>query len=76
MKENKYIHVRVKTKAKTANVLTKKGKYYIEVKERAERGMANKKVKELLAQSIGCNTKELRLIKGAQTPSKTYLIAK
>jgi len=68
-----YIHVRVKTKAKTEKVYTQNQKFFIDVKEKAERGAANKRVKELLASLIGCNIKQLRLIKGATTPSKTFI---
>ena len=71
----KYIRVRVKTKAKHETIKKKKGVYYIEVKEKAERGEANKKIPEILAKEINCNPKRLRLVKGAKTTSKTYLLA-
>jgi uncharacterized protein YggU (UPF0235/DUF167 family) len=108
MKESRYIHVRVKTKAKTEKVYRKGEKFfisdvervkssmksgisesrslyknkttqnktmtfYIEVKEKAERNEANARVKQLLATELGCTSRELRLIKGATSPSKTYL---
>jgi uncharacterized protein YggU (UPF0235/DUF167 family) len=73
MSEQKYIHVRVTTGSKKESVEKSKNKYFISVKEKAKRGEANKKVKELLAKQLNCTPKQLRLIKGATTPSKTYL---
>jgi len=70
--ERKYIHVRVLTRAKKEGITEKKGAFHVSVKEKAERGLANKRVKELLAQAIGCSIKSLRIIKGSQSPSKTY----
>lgn len=76
MKENKYIHVRVTTKARTECILEKNGTFFIQVKEKAERGEANKRVRELLAQTQNCKPEELRLVKGGRSPSKTYLLSK
>lgn len=73
-----YIHVRVKTNTRKETIEKKDAQpnstYIISVKEKAEKGQANRRIKELLAQTIGCNLKNLRLIKGATTPSKTYLL--
>ena len=76
MKENTYIHVRVTTKARTECILEKNGMYFIQVKEKAERGEANKRVRELLALAQNCKPEELRLVKGGRSPSKTYLLTK
>ncbi len=75
MESKKYIRVRAKTKTKHETIEEKKGVYYIHVKEKAERGEANKKIREMLAKEINCNPKRLRLVKGAKTTSKTYLLA-
>ncbi len=75
MENKKYIRVRAKTKTKHETIEKKKGVYYVQVKEKAERGEANKKIQEMLAREISCNPKMLRLVKGAKTTSKTYLLA-
>ncbi len=70
----KYIHVRAKTKAKKEEVKIKNGKYFISVKEKAERGKANAKILQLLAKELQCTTKDLKMIKGGTHTSKTYLL--
>ncbi len=70
--ERKYLHVRVVTNAKRETVTIRNETFYITVKEKAERGLANRRVRELVAQELKCMPNMLRLIKGAQTPSKTY----
>ena len=72
MNERKYIHARVVTNSKKETVAEKKGTFHITVKEKAERGLANKRVRELLASKLCCSSKQLRLIKGARSPAKTY----
>ncbi len=74
MCKKQYIHVRAKTKAKRETIEMKKEKFFISVKEKAERGEANKKIKLLLARKMHCNLKRLRLVKGATSTSKTYLL--
>jgi len=73
MQESTYIHVRVTTRGRTECIEKKNNTYYIIVKEKAERGAANKRVRELLAQTLHRTPKELRLVKGGTSPSKTYL---
>lgn len=74
MDEKNYIHVRVTTNAKKETVQKKQqGVFFITVKEKAKERKANKRVHELLARSLGCVPQQLRMIKGATTPSKTYL---
>ena len=46
------------------------GVYEIWVKAPAERGLANAAVLALLAKELGCEPKQLRLMKGAHSPSK------
>lgn len=75
MEEKQYIHVRATTKARTECILEKNGTYHIQVKEKAERGEANKRIRELLAQTLHCTSKELHLVKGGRSPSKTYLFS-
>lgn len=74
MEEAKYIHVRVTTNAKKEVVQKKKNIYIVTVKEKAKEGRANKRVRELLSHTFGCSPQHLRMVKGATTPSKTYLL--
>ena len=74
MNESTYIHVRVTVNARKDRIEESNGKFFVTVKEKAEKGLANAKVKKLLATRIGCSSKSLRLIKGAKTSSKTYLL--
>jgi len=46
----------------------------ISVKEKPERGEANKRVAEILAESFNVSVKKVRIIKGAKSPSKIFEI--
>ena len=70
--DNIYIRVRAVTSAKKESVTEHKGVYTITVKEKAERGAANIRIKTLLADTLAQPAPALRLIKGAQTPSKLF----
>lgn len=76
MSNPKYIHVRVTTKSRKESITPsdKKDTYLISVKEKAELGLANARVKELLVQALHCNPSHLRLVKGGTSPSKTFLL--
>lgn len=74
MKEEQYIRVRVTTGAKKQQIEKKKDIYHISVKEKPQNGNANSRVRQLLATELGCTQKQLRLVKGHTTPSKTYLL--
>lgn len=68
----KYVRVRAVTKAKKESVTVHKDIYTIAVKEKPEQGKANNRIRELLARTLNCPNKALRLIKGAQSPSKLF----
>lgn len=73
--EKTYIHARVTTRAKKESISqVKPGTYTIKVREKAERGQANKRVRELLAFTLTLSTKNIRLVKGATSPSKLFLV--
>ena len=57
-------------------VLIKKDEnaFDISVKEKPERGQANKRVVEILAGSFNVSVKKVRIIKGAKSPSKIFEI--
>ena len=48
--------------------------FEIFVKEKPERGEANKKIIQILSEIYGTSTKKLRIIKGAKSPSKIFEI--
>lgn len=74
MHDGTYIHVRVATNARKENIQKNKNMYHITVREKAQQGQANARVKDLLSEALHCSPKQLRLIKGATTPSKTFLL--
>ncbi len=56
--------------------ITKKSEdsYIVKVKEKAERGEANQKVKEILMKYFGISAKNIRLLKGGKKPNKIFEI--
>ncbi|MFA6006874.1 MAG: DUF167 domain-containing protein [Candidatus Paceibacterota bacterium] len=70
-----YIHVKVTPGAKADRVTkVSSDKYEMWVREKAERNLANKKVTELLARTLGVEEKLVRLISGHTSPSKLFSI--
>lgn len=75
MAEPLHVRVRVMAGAKRESVSRKdETLWHICVREKAEQNMANARVKVLLATALGVSEKNVRLVKGAQTPSKVYLV--
>ena len=73
--EPTYLHVRVQTQAKRESIVTKKpNTYMITVREKAEKGAANRRARELLADLLCVPISRLRLIKGVTSPSKLFLL--
>jgi len=69
------IRVQVKAGSRKERMMqVEEHSYNIEVREKAERGAANKRVRQLLAEALGCSPKELRMVKGATSPRKHYLL--
>lgn len=66
-----YIHIKVKTLAKK-DLLTSisKDHFQADVKDKAERNMANKKVLTLVAEHFKVNAGQVRIINGHHSPSK------
>ena len=58
------------------NSITKKSEnsFVIKVKEKAERGEANQRVKEILAEYFHVSPGKIRLIKGGKKPNKIFEI--
>ncbi len=70
-----YIKVRVLAGAKKEKIEKKtKDTYYISVKEKAERNMANRRVCEIMALLLEIPVKSIRIISGHQSPSKILSI--
>ncbi|NQV88436.1 MAG: DUF167 domain-containing protein [Parcubacteria group bacterium] len=72
-----YIRVKVKAGAKK-EILKKKSETHfdIEVKERAERNMANRRVVEVVADHFGISRGKVRIISGHHSPTKILDIEK
>lgn len=69
----RHVKVRVKAGAKKERILEQDtDTYIIDVREKPERGEANKRVRELLGEALGVPPGRLRLTKGARSPSKIY----
>ena len=70
-----YIKVKVTPGARKEKIETKKeNSFVIFVKERAERNLANNKVKEIIAGIYEINIKSVRIISGHQSSSKILSI--
>lgn len=66
-----YIKVKVKTESKNEKVVKKsKDTFEIYVREKAERGLANKKVIELLRDYLKVYNSDIRIVKGHRLQSK------
>ena len=70
-----YVRVEVRPGAKRESVLQTDDKtYVIAVKEPAERGLANKRVRTVLAEHLGVTEGKLRLISGHRSPRKIFTV--
>ncbi len=70
-----YVKVKVQAGAKKETIIKKnKDTYLISVKQPAERNLANIRVCELIASSLGIPVKNIRIISGHQNPSKILSI--
>jgi uncharacterized protein YggU (UPF0235/DUF167 family) len=66
-----FIKIRVKTGARRESVaLMGENKFNISVKEKAERGQANERILQLVAQKLKVPKKNIRFISGHKSPSK------
>ncbi len=69
-----YVHVKVTAKSKKEAIKEEKPGYFkIDVKEKAERNLANTRVRELMAMHFGFPVKAVRIISGIH--EKTKLIS-
>jgi len=65
------IKVKVKPKSKKDSVIKKaEDEFIVEIKEKPERGLANERALNLLANFLEVDKKKLRIIKGGKERSK------
>ena len=70
-----YIKVKVVAGAKREEVKKKsEDTFIISVREKAERNLANQRVKEIFASYFAISTKNIRIISGHQSPNKILSI--
>lgn len=73
--QSQYIHVKATAGAKKETIeQAGTNKWKVSVREKAKEGGANARIKEVLATRVGVLERDLRLIKGATSPSKLYLL--
>ncbi len=71
----RYVRVRAKVRSKRERIESVgEDRFVVEVCERAERGVANARIRELLAHELACKPEALRLVTGATAPSKLFLL--
>lgn len=72
---NTYVRVFVHAGKRKERILeVASSTYEIHVREKAERGEANARVREMLALVLGVRVEDVRMVKGARSPHKTYLL--
>ncbi len=70
-----YIHVKVRAGAKKELLETlSAGRFAVSVREKAERNMANERVREIVARQYGVPVGKIRLISGHHSPSKIFSV--
>ena len=71
-----YIKVRVNAGSKRESLVkTTTGKFEVAVRAPAERNLANRRVKELIASHFKLPTDQVRLISGHRSPSKIFSLS-
>lgn len=70
-----YVHVHAIPGAKKERVTkVADDEFHIAVREKAERNMANKRIIELLAESLGVSTGHIKMLTGHRSPSKMFSV--
>lgn len=71
------IKVKVKAESKNEQILKlSEDSFSVKVKEKADRGLANQKVKEILALYFKVSAGKIKLVKGGKKPGKIFEILK
>jgi len=72
-----FLKVKVFPNSKKEEIIKKsEDEFEIKIKEKAERGEANKRVKEVLARYLNVSEEKLILIRGAKQRNKIFKIIK
>jgi len=72
-----FLKVKVFPNSKKEEIIKKsEDEFEIKIKEKAERGEANKRVKEVLARYLNISEEKLILIRGARQRNKIFKIIK
>jgi uncharacterized protein YggU (UPF0235/DUF167 family) len=72
-----FLKVKVFPNSKKEEIIKKsEDEFEIKIKEKAERGEANKRVKEVLARYLNISEEKLILIRGAKQKNKIFKIIK
>ena len=69
-----YIKVTVKAASRKDSVSEKNGRFIVSTREPAEEGRANAAVRIILAAHLGVSEKSLSLVRGADKPSKLFIL--
>jgi uncharacterized protein YggU (UPF0235/DUF167 family) len=70
-----YVSVRVQAGARQEKIeVLPKGRLRVQVREPAERNLANRRVRELLAGHLGLPLASVRLLSGHTSPSKIFAV--
>ena len=74
MDDPMYIKATVKPGSKKDGVAMKNGRYIVSVREPASEGRANAAARAILARHLGVPQKSLSLVRGADRPSKLFIL--
>ena len=69
-----YVKVMVTPSAKKEKVEEKNGEFFISVKEPAQRNLANKRVRELVASHFGVSLPSVRMLGGHRSTNKLFSV--
>ena len=68
-----YVRVRVQPGAKKESIeQVSETEFRVAVREKAERNLANGRVRELLARNYGLESRDVRLVSGHRSPNKIF----
>ena len=68
-----YVRVRVQPGAKKESIeQVSETEFRVAVREKAERNLANGRVRELLARNYGLENRDVRLVSGHRSPNKIF----
>ena len=70
-----YIQVKAKTGQRVESIAeTKPGRFEVSIKQKPERGLANKRILEMVREHFGASAKNVKIINGYHTKTKLIKI--